>query len=185
MRPVTVAALLLAATLAVPAAGQDAGAPVPDWHRDFIDFLSRESGRWVGDNTPYRSDIEAATEYVLEFAPSLDGTSMTGRMYGQVDGRYLVTMWEYRGYWDPATGTSVMLQVGWDGQSGIGAVVPEGEGAFRYRQTVSTPGLPARVEEQLITVIDENTYRMEAWGLDADGERVPTRTYTYLRDPVF
>ena len=65
---------------------------------------------------------------------------MTGRLYGQVNGRHTVTLWEYRSYWDASTSTSVLLQFGWEGGSGAGTIRPDGDGAFRVEQTVSTPG---------------------------------------------
>ena len=74
--------LSAAVALVQPAAGQEPGATVPDWHMEHLVYMGRESGRWVADNAEYRSEGEPATEYVLEFAPSFDGTSMTGRLYG-------------------------------------------------------------------------------------------------------
>jgi predicted NUDIX family NTP pyrophosphohydrolase len=176
--------VVLAGTLA-GAQGAAPGAEVPNWHRDLLEYLSRGSGRWTADNAAYQSAVEPVTEYVLEFGLSFDGESMFGRFYGQEDGRRDVTRWEYRAYWDASSASSVMLQFGWGGGSGVGAYVPDGDNIFRFRQTVSTPGLPPRVEEQRITLRDENTFEMEAWGIDARGQRVPTRSYTYLRDPLF
>ena len=174
---------LVAAVLLLPPAGaQELGAPVPAWHLEYLNYMSRESGRWVTDNTTYRSDTEAVTEYVLEFAPSFDGTSMTGRLYGQVNGRYTVTLWEYRSYWDATATTSVLSQFGWEGGSGIGTIRPGGDNVYYAEQTVATPDLPRRIEGHVLSVIDEDTHRTEAYGVGIDGERIPTRTYTWRRD---
>jgi hypothetical protein len=171
----SIAGLVTALLLALPSTGlaqTQAGAPVPEWHVEHLDYMSRESGRWVTDNAAYRSENEPATEYVLEFGPSFDGSSMTGRLYGQVNGRYTVTLWEYRSYWYAATATSLVSQFGWDGASGIRTIRPEGDGIFRVEQTVVTPGLPSRIEGHLLTVIDEDTHRTNAYGIDASGRQI-------------
>ena len=101
-----------------------------------------------------------------------------------MNGRYTVTLWEYQGYWDASTAASVLLQFGWEGGSRDGTIRPDGDGAFRVEQTVSTPGLPSRAEGHLLTVIDEDTHRTAAYGVGANGQQIPTRTYTWKRDPV-
>ena len=182
--PTLLAVLALAVT---PLAGQDAGATgaaVPDWHLDHLAYMSRGSGQWVADNAAYRSETEPATEYVLEFGLSFDGESMFGRLYAQVNGQRGITLWEYRAYWDAAAAETIVEQFGWEGAHGRGVLRPEAPGAFHMEQVVATPGLPSRVEGHVLTVVDENTHRTEAYGLGADGTRVPTRRYTWVRQPV-
>ena len=181
-------ALLTLVTLTVaPLGGQgagQAGAPVPDWHRAHLEYMSRGSGQWATSNDAYRSEAEPATEYVLEFGLSFDGDSMFGRLYAQTNGQRGVTLWEYRTHWDAGAATAIVQQFGWESASGRGELVPAGNDAFHLEQVVSTPGLPSRVEGHMLTIIDENTHRTEAYGLDAAGTRVPTRSYTWVRQPV-
>jgi hypothetical protein len=162
----------------------DAGAPVPDWHVAHLEYMSRGSGQWVADNAAYRSDAEPATEYILEFGLSFDGASMFGRLYAQVNGQRGVTLWEYRTHWDAGAAATMVEQVGWESASGRGELQPAGDDAFHLEQVVVTPGLPSRVEGHRLTILDANTHRTEAYGLDANGARVPTRTYTWVRQPV-
>ena len=64
----TLIAALAALAFGSVAAAQDeapTGAAVPDWYVEHVDYMTRDGGRWVADNSEYRSDEETADAYVI------------------------------------------------------------------------------------------------------------------------
>lgn len=174
-------AVILAIMLGGTALADD-GAPIPAWYLEHVEFLTRDGGRWVADNSEYRNEQSNADFFVVEFHPSFEGSSMTGRLYARVDGQDTIDFWEFRSYWDPMAGLAILMQVGWDGALGIGITLMDSEGVFRTDQAFGAPGQTDRREGHVFTVIDADTHQTESFEIGADGGWTPQRTYRWFRE---
>jgi len=173
--------LALITLLSAPALAQD-GAPIPDWYQEHVEFLTRDGGRWIADNSEYMSEQETASAYVVVFSPSFGGASMTGDLFGIDDGENTVIFWEFRSFWDPVAGEAIMSQFGWGGAYGSGRTWADGEMAYRTDQIFSGPGQPSRREGHLFSIIDDNTHDTTAYTINQDGSQTPSRTYRWVRE---
>lgn len=180
----SIAALALA--LAIPAGagtqdGAQTGAAMPEWYGEHVDYMTRDGGRWVADNSEYRSDEETADHYVIVFRPEFGGASMSARLFGVTDGEESADYWHFTGYWDPVANEAVLMQTGWGGGLGIGATWPVDEGSYRSEQVFSSPGGPVRTEAHIFTVTGPDEHVTRTLRRTGDEAWTEGRTYTWLR----
>ena len=178
MRSILLAAMI--AFIALGTAAQDAGAP--EWFLDDIARLTAEGGRWVADNSPYKNENEPYDAYGLEWRSSFDGTTMTGRLFGLIDGEESGTFWEFRQYWHPGAKKAVLEQFGWNGVVGVGVIWPEGE-AMKTAQTFYDPDGGERRAGHINSFRDADTQISESYDI-VDGEWKPRRRYVWKRAPA-
>lgn len=153
--------------------------PIPSWFTEGIEFLTRDGGRWIADNSAYQSDNEPYEAFGAEWSVDYAG-SITGRLFGILNGQETDDFWRFRQYWHPGEGRAIVEQFGLGGAIGIGPVWKEGEDE-RVQQTFYGP--TGNVSERGHTAVypDENTYVTESFSI-VDGEWTPNRIYTWKRD---
>ena len=167
--------------LAAAAWCQAAAAAPPDWFLEEIRLLTSGSGRWIADNSAYRSDEEPYDAYVTEWRASFDGTTMTGRLYGLRDGEPSVDFWEFRQYWHPGRNEAVLEQFGWGGTVGIGTARRDGD-ETRTDQTFHTADGGTNRVGHVGRFPDDVTHVTDSFDVDAEGTWVPRRSYTWKRE---
>lgn len=128
--------------LLLPAGGAmadeiEGAAPIPGWFLEQIATLTAGSGRWITDNSEYRSEQEPAEAYVTEWYASFDGTAMRGRLFGITGGEETADFWEFRQFWHPQTKVAVVEQFGFGGVVGLGTMWLE-EGVIKSSQEFFT-----------------------------------------------
>jgi hypothetical protein len=162
---------------AQPAAAQTAAAA---WFVDEIEFLTRDGGRWITDNSEYVSEQETDDAYGIEWRKSFDGFAMAGRLVGLNGGKETNTYWEFRVYWHPGRGEAVAEQFGWGGGLGVGTVRPMAEGGMQWEQTFYSPAQSQHSEGHRSDNPDANTHVTHSFSI-VDGEWRPRRSYSWIR----
>lgn len=146
-----------------------------------MEEMRSTEGRWVADNSAYKSTEEPYDAYGLEWQSATGGTSITGRLFGLKAGKELGTFWEYRLIWHPERETLWLFQFGTDGTFGEGALVRTGPASTELEQTFYSPSgsmsrsghRETKKEGQRIT---------KSFGIDADGTWTPRREYVWVKE---
>jgi hypothetical protein len=172
-RAITAVAMFLVTTAA-------AAAPPPDWFLEEIKALSGGTGRWIADNSAYKSADEPFEAYGLEWRAGFDGVTMTGRLFGLKDGVETPTFWEFRQYWHPGKSGAVLDQFGWGGVIGTGAMVREGATTVTD-QVFYQPDGSTRREGHRAHFSDSDTHVTQSFDI-VGGEWKPRRSYVWKRE---
>ncbi len=175
--------LFLIFAAAAPASALDPesvqSTPAPQWFLDDNDFLSRDGGRWITSNAAHQGENEPMEAYVMEWKADY-AHSITGRLYGIVDGKPTQDFWRFRQYWHPGKGEAVLEQFGIGGAFGIGSLWPEDD-ANKLLQTFYTPDGAAAEQGHKAANPDADTHVTTSFDV-VDGEWGERRTYTWKRD---
>ncbi|MHA7871686.1 MAG: hypothetical protein ACX939_04985 [Hyphococcus sp.] len=161
------------------ASSAETPATPPQWYLDDIAFLTRDGGRWIASNADYKSDNEKIDAFVLEWTQGY-AQSMTGRLYGVVDGETTRDFWRFRQYWHPGEGNAVLEQFGAGGAVGVGVIWQEGE-MMKSLQTFYAPDGGVREAGHITRNPDTETHVTESFDI-IDGDWRPRRSYTWKRD---
>lgn len=151
----------------------------PQWYLDDIAVLSAGTGRWITDNSAYRSDAEPWGSYGTSWTASFDGTTMSGRLFAIEGGKETTRFWEFRQYWHPGKREAVLEQFGRGGKLVIGRMTNDGhvttidQTAYAIDGSLSRGGHESRF-------LDSATYFTESFNVK-DGLRTPNRAYTWRR----
>ncbi len=113
-------------------------AQLPDWLSNHFEYMTQGSGLWVTDNSEYKSDQEPAEQYATEWKMSLGNQSITGRLFGIIDGKEIGTFWEFRTFWNPVEKKAYAYQFSGSGVVGMGEMWHEGD-SLKTRQTFYYP----------------------------------------------
>lgn len=119
--------VLLLAGAGAPGA-QDRPAEIPDWVRAVWERQTQGTGRWVADNSKYKSKDEPWDAYGIEWTWGLGKQSVRGRLFGIAEGKEGPTFWEFHSYWHPGRRELVLTQFGGNGTIGIGIETPPEKG---------------------------------------------------------
>lgn len=181
MRAFLVALAFLIFPSVCPAA--DPATKAPDWLRTEISRLSAGGGRWVADNSAYKSENEPFEAYSTEWRSSFDGDAMSGRLFGFRDGvQTKADFWEFRQYWHPGRQEAVLEQFGWGGAFGSGGLVEDGAGTKADQTFYRPDGSTARTGHKS-WFEDDDTYVTESFDI-IDGAWKPHRKYVWKRQPA-
>ncbi len=156
-----------------------ASAAPPQWYLDDVEFLTRDGGRWIASNEQYQSDDEPIEAYGIEWKKGY-ANSMTGRLFGIMNGEETGDYWRFRQYWHPGEQKAVVEQFGFGGVIGVGHLWNEGE---KNKTEQSFYALDGSVNEQghIAQNPDNDTHVTESFDI-VDGEWKPRRIYTWKRD---
>jgi len=172
---VTIAALLL--MFSGDTRAQSAAAP--EWFINDIAALTAGTGRWVTDNSAYKSDQEPFDAYVTEWKASFDGTTMSGRLFGIKDGMETGNFWEFRQYWHPERKEAVLEQFGWGGTVGIGTIWLADSATKSDQMFYSIDGTTTRTGH-VSRFSDSDSYITESFDIAGDVWTLKRR-YTWRR----
>lgn len=160
-----------------------ASAP-PEWFVEHNAFLSQKGGRWIADNSAYKSEDEPFDAYGLEWKPGLGDKTLTGRLFGLQDGKDIGTFWEFRVLWHPGEGRAYVHQFGSDGTYGTGTVEHAGEGKVQITQDFYGPdGTRSRLRHDSTHGPGEWVHD-QSYGLAEDGTWVERRAYEWKLTPA-
>lgn len=157
-----------------------ANGPELDVHAWAQEEMSRIEGTWIASNEEYRSDSEPFEAYGLEWAPSADGQSLRGRLYGLRDGVEEATFWEYRLFFHPGENHLWLMQWGAGGVYGEGAVKRTGPRSTELEQVFHRPDGSSWRGRHLETL--EGDHRTTtSFRQDNEGQWALQRTYVWER----
>lgn len=167
------------ALLSATSVAEDTAGP-PAWYLKEIKTLTAGDGRWVTSNADYLSEDEPYDHYVTEWQSSFGGTTITGRLYGLIDGEPSSTFWEFRQYWHPGKDVAIVEQFGFGGAIGVGTAWHK-DGTTRSEQTFYSPdGSTSKVGHQS-RFPDERTHVTESFDIEGTSW-TSRRSYTWFRE---
>lgn len=163
---------------------QDSAPPraAPEWFLQEIAALTAGTGRWIADNSEYKSEQEPYDAFGTEWRASFDGTTMSGRLFGIKNGKEIGNFWEFRQYWHPERREATLEQFGWGGTIGIGKMWHEGDTTKSDQTFYTIDGVASR-SGHVSSFPDSDTYVTGSFDIEAD-EWTPRRTYTWRRTKV-
>jgi len=171
--------LLLVLSTAIGDAQESTTAPIPDWYSEAISRLTSGSGRWVADNSSYKSAQEPFDAYATHWRSSFDGTSMTGTLYGVIDGEDVTTFWEFREFWHPGRREVILQQFGTNGMVGIGTSWHEDGKSIADQEFFNTDGSSMRTGHRS-WFPNPDTHVTHSFDI-VDGNWQARRQYTWQR----
>lgn len=175
--------LLFAASELTFSQASNSPTAAPEWFAREIATLTSGSGRWIADNSEYKSEQEPFDAYGTEWTASFDGTTLSGRLFGIKDGKETVNFWEFRQYWHPGRGEAVVEQFGWGGTVGVGIAWQDGA-TTRSDQTFFAPDGSASRTGHISEFPDNDTHITRSFDIE-DGIWQARRTYTWRRATEF
>jgi hypothetical protein len=136
------AALILATAPSGRCAADEEPETAPAWFAQEVAYLTRDGGRWLTDNTAYRSETEPYPAYGIEWAAGLSGRTARGRLFAVEEDGSEIDRWELYFFWDPLRQRAVAMQIHPDGNFGTGEVTWKGPTERELEQTFWAPGGP-------------------------------------------
>lgn len=165
------------ASVAALVADDTPGGGIPAWA---LEEMRGQVGRWIADNSAYRSEVEPYDAYGLEWHWGLGEKSLTGRLFGLRDGEEVGTFWEFRQFWHPGERKLTLQQFGGDGTVGIGVAMPLDGGELLLMQEFFAPdGTVQRVGHRSERRGDVN--RTSSFDVTQDGGSRERRHYVWQR----
>jgi hypothetical protein len=174
-----IALLMTSASVHSEVAGET-NAP-PAWFLVEIATLTAGTGVWVADNSKYKNENEPYDAYATEWKSAFDGMSMSGRLYGIIDGEEVAEFWQFRQYWHPGRKEAVVEQFGWGGTVGIGTAWHE-DGTTKSDQSFYAVDGSVNRSGHASHFPDPNTHVTASFDI-VDDEWQPRRVYTWTREP--
>lgn len=170
------AALFLAA--AVAAAAEPSPGP-PAWFLEHVEFMTREGGRWITDNSAYRSENEPFDQYGMVWEKGIDGQSLKGRLFGLAEGREVATFWEFRTVWHPRENRVHAFQWGGHGVYADGVMIGTGERSHRSEQEFIRSDGSSFSSGHESSEQEDGSYLTRSFDIGPDGSWQPRRSYLW------
>lgn len=172
------AAFVLPMLFAGPAAlAEDASAGPPPWFLQHMEFLTQ--GRWITDNSQYKSESEPFDAYGMEYEKGIGGKSVRGRLFGLIDNKEVATFWEFHTVWHPAENRVLAFQFGGDGTYAVGPMIATGEHSHRMEQVFYSPNGSSRSSGHETDEAKDGSFITRSFDISADGSWHPQRAYTW------
>lgn len=108
----------------------------PKWLTDHFAFMTEGSGRWIADNSPFKSENEPFDEYGTEWKWGVGKQSIMGRLFALRDKKEVATFWEFRVFWHPEKRKAFIQQFGAGGAFGVGEmrVIESGDSSLNVTE---------------------------------------------------
>ena len=146
---------------------------IPEW---FQKEMKIRVGTWIASNEEYKGEQEPYDSYGMEWKLGTGGNSMTGTLYGIIDGKNTVPFWEFRTFWHPVDKKVYAYQFGYGGAVGMGEMLPHRVDQVFYNPdgTVSRSGHKSEDKD--------GKHIASSFNIDADGKWTPRRSYTWTKE---
>jgi len=154
---------------------------LPQWVQADWEYWTQGSGRWIADNSAYKSESETFDAYGTEWKWGLGKKTLKGRLFAMKDGREVGTVWEFLSYWHPGEKRLVVNQWGSDGTFATGTGKATGENTTESIEQFFSPDgrtfqighraekLPGEVRMQSYNITESGTWekrRYYVWKLE-------------------
>ncbi len=151
---------------------------IPDW---FIKNMEESIGTWITDNSKYQNENEPFDHYGMDWEWGIGKQSITGRLYGLINGQKQGIFWEFRQYWDFTKNTGIVAQYGGDGTVGIGPMeVKQGNQTELTQEFVSPNG--AKNIHGHKSTLKEGVLTTTSYDISKDGKWEKRRSYVWNID---
>ena len=149
----------------------------PDWA---VEEMRATEGRWIADNSAYRSEQEPYDAYGIEWSLAAGDQLLEGRLFGFQNGEEVGTFWRFTTFWHPEKRTLWVQQIAASGAFGEGPLERTGEGSTQLEQTFYSPDGSIRRAGHRET--EEEGRRMsQSFDIADDGTWTPRRSYVWVR----
>lgn len=177
LQPVRLAILVALSLLLTTGNGNPPDTSSPEWARA---EMERTAGRWIADNSAYRSETEPFDAYGLEWTWTIGEKGLNGRLFGVINGEEKGTFWEFRLFWHPGEERLMLYQFGGDGTVGVGSIAAMGDDGSETVQTFYPPdGASYRVGHR--TAYRDGKRHDRSFAIDSEGNWTKQRTYVWKR----
>ncbi len=182
------AAFIFALIIAFPVIAEEEALPPPNappaWFMENIAHMTSHGGRWIADNSDYKSETETWDAYGMEWVSGPGGYSMSGRLFAIKDGVDTEeNFWIFSQYWDPTTNSGIVQQYGWI-SIGTGTMTSIGdEGEIWMAQDFPAFDGSSTTAGHRATTPDENTHDTWSYDIDNTGHWSESRFYRWTREP--
>ena len=92
----------------------------PKWLTEHFEFMTEGTGRWIADNSKFKSENEPFDAYGTEWTWGVGKQSIKGRLFALKDKKEVATFWEFRVFWHPEKRQAIIQQFGAGGVFGVG-----------------------------------------------------------------
>lgn len=150
---------------------------IPDW---FLSNLKNQIGVWITNNETYKSKDEPYNRYKLVWKWGVDKTSMTGQLYGIIDDKGPIKLWEYIQYWDSEKKEAIAFQAGYNGLTGVGKLLPTINNEITVIQKFNSPSGKS-FEEKHIVRLRDNIKKTISFYRDENGNWKKNRSYEWVK----
>ncbi|NJM53120.1 MAG: hypothetical protein HC846_06840 [Blastocatellia bacterium] len=155
---------------------------MPKWLTEHFEFLVSGKGRWVADNSKFKSEREPFDEYGMEWTWGLGKKSLKGRLFALRDKKELGTFWEFIIFWHPSQRKVIAQQFNGGGIYGEGEMKmneSEGKSVIELEQTFYGPdGASWKQRHQNIDGTDD--FQGQSFNF-IEGKWSPDRIYIWKR----
>lgn len=162
---------------------RDRAVSIPQNVRSAWEILTQGAGVWIADNSAYKNQNEPYDQFKLEWKYDQGKSSLTGKLYGIIEGKEPVEFWAFRTFWDAVKNKAIIFQISPNGSYGISESemlsdsLEQSLGVFHYSN-----GYSENTKHQSITTPTHHI--TTSFSKDSNGNWVPQRTYTWYPVPI-
>ncbi len=138
-------------------------------------------GAWMASNAEYRDEDGGIQTFGLALDLVPGGLAAVGCLWGEIDGEVIGVFWQFFQAWDPVAGKGLVYQSSPAGAIAIGHLDPRPDVQPELIQTMFAPDGSSVEVAHHERWTDADTRVGGSLGWD-DGEWVPQRTYTWVRE---
>ncbi len=156
---------------------------MPKWLQEHMEYMTEGTGRWITDNSKYKSEKEPFDEYGLQWKWGIGKKSIKGRLFALKDKKEVATFWEFSLFWHPKKRQATLQQFGGTGVFGIGEMRNIKMGNITERMTEMTfYNLNGTSWKDLHKVFEKkDEHRTISFGFK-DGSWAKQREYVWKRE---
>ncbi len=148
---------------------------IPKW---FLENMEQSIGTWITDNSIYKNENEPFDQYGMDWKWGIGKQSITGNLYGLINGKKQGKFWEFRQYWDFTQNKGIVAQYGGDGTVGIGPMIlKEGGQTEMIQEFISPDGKKSMHGHR--SVINGNKFTSTSFDILSDETWKKRRSYTW------
>jgi hypothetical protein len=153
---------------------------IPAW---FLSDLEKNIGTWTADNSAYKSENETQDKYEIQWQWGIGKTSITGTLYGYINGKKTVDYWHFRQYWDNASEKAMLVQYSNGGIQGIGEIKQLNDEQLETIQSFSNPSAQTWKTRHL-SRNDGKAHYNSSWSQNTNGSWKQDREYIWHKSKI-
>jgi uncharacterized protein YndB with AHSA1/START domain len=154
---------------------------IPNWLKREWNYLTNGTGTWVTSNAKYKNTSEPFDKYGLEWKYGLGSTSVVGKLYGIVEGKENVNIWQFFLYWDGVENKGKTLQISPNGTYGFGDMVLVNDSIVQSILNFHTlNGQTFQTKHESVT----NSLKHKTTSFNFDKKNTWLKNRTYIWQPV-
>lgn len=114
---------------------EGSGSP-PAWLTAHFEYMTAETGRWIADNSRFKSEDEPFDAYGTQWSWGVGKKSIRGRLFALKDQKEAALFWEFRIFWHPGKQKAIIEQFSGSGIYAVGEmrVIESGESSVNITE---------------------------------------------------